>query len=216
MYQSGDESNEPAQPPPSGSTASWVIPAHDDVSTQPALPPKRSPVVRLLRMPIKLVLLILVGGVRSIIRHPLVSTIALLVVAGGAGAAYYFAPAFMPTVGAPPPAAQTVNSDQGLIPSPQTPLDYFRYQQAGDTSSIWNLLSTSIRQGTTIQDLEAQLSQARPKLGVVKNISYVGGAREDNGNGVFLYIVTVDRGGQSDQVTYLFTLDKQDKIVSVQ
>jgi hypothetical protein len=81
---------------------------------------------------------------------------------------------------------------------------------------MWGLLSDSLKQSVTAQQLQAQLAQLQPSLGTIQQISYVGGAKELDGNAVYLYLLTVNRGGQTAQVTYLFTLDAQGKILKVE
>lgn len=178
-------------------------------------PRQRNIIARIVRFPLKLVLLIVFGLIMGIRRHPRVSVglVALLLVAGAA--AYYFTPAVAPT----PSVATTsggLSSVQGLLPSPHAPVQFLHAQQAGDANTMWGLLSDSFKQGTSLQQLQAQLQQMQPRMGSIQHIAYVGGAKEADGNGVYLYLLTVDQSGQTDQVTYLFTLDPQGKIVKIE
>lgn len=189
------------------------------IEPAPDQPPRRRRPLfsRILRFPLKLVLLAIVGFFMGIRRHPRLSTgvVALLIVAGGA--LYYFTPAVAPiaTV-ATVSTTGGLSSVQGLVPSPQAPVEFFKAQQAGDANTMWGLLSDSFKQGLSIQQLQTQLSQVKPKMGVIKQISYVGGSKEQDGNGVYLYLLTLDQGGTTAQVTYLFTLDPQGKIVKIE
>ncbi|MGI8915230.1 MAG: hypothetical protein ACR2JY_15835 [Chloroflexota bacterium] len=185
----------------------------------PALPPrrKRSVISRILRFPLKMVLLAIAGFFMAIRRHPRVSTsvVALLIVAGGV--AYYFTPAIAPTAAVTSTSTSVgLSSVQGLLPSPQAPVEFFKAQQSGDANTMWGLLSDSYKQGLSMQQLQAQLTQIQPKMGAITHVSYVGGTKEQDGNGVYLYLLTLDQGGQPNQVTYLFTLDPQGKIVKIE
>jgi hypothetical protein len=188
-----------------------------EAATPPPPRRKRSFFARLLRLPLKIVLLVVVGFFMAIRRHPRISTsiVALLVVGGGA--LYYFTPAVLPT-GVVSTASTTagLSSVQGLLPSPQAPVQFFKAQQSGDANTMWGLLSDTFKQGLSMQQLQAQLAQVQPKMGVIKHVSYVGGAKEVDGNGIYLYLLTLDQGGQTSQVTYLFTLDPQGKIVKIE
>lgn len=189
------------------------------IEPTPELPPrrKRSLLTRILRFPLKVILLAIVGFIMTLRRHPRLSAgmVALLVVAGGA--VYYFTPAIEPpSVVTTTSTSAGLSSLQGLVPSPQTPVEFFKAQQAGDANTMWGLLSDSFKQGQTIQQLQNQLDQVKPKMGAIKHISYVGGAKEDDGTGVYLYLLTLDQGGQTAQVTYLFTLDAQGKILKIE
>jgi hypothetical protein len=189
------------------------------IEPTPELPPrrKRPLLARIIRFPIKLVLLAIVGFFMALRRHPRISggVVALLIVAGGA--LYYFTPAMEPVAAVTTTSTSAgLSSVQGLVPSPQTPVEFFKAQQAGDANTMWGLLSDSFKQGQTIQQLQTELEQVKPKMGVIKHISYVGGAKEDDGTGVYLYLLTLDQGGQTDQVTYLFTLDAQGKILKIE
>jgi hypothetical protein len=178
---------------------------------------KRRLLSRILRFPLKVVLLAIVGFFMAIRRHPRISTgiVAILVVAGGA--LYYFTPAVAPTAAISTSSTTGgLSSVQGLAPSPQAPVEFFKAQQAGDANTMWALLSDSFKQGLSVQQLQAQLQQVKPKMGVIKDVSYVGGTKEQDGNGVYLYLLTLDQGGQTSQVTYLFTLDPQGKIVKIE
>ena len=191
----------------------------DTIEPAPEQSPRRKrPLLsRILRFPLKIILLAIVGFFMGIRRHPRVSTgvVALLIVAGGA--LYYFTPAVAPTASvATSSTTGGLSSVQGLVPSPQAPVAFFKAQQAGDANTMWALLSDSFKQGLSMQQLQAQLQQVKPKMGVIKNVSYVGGTKEQDGNGVYLYLLTLDQGGQTSQVTYLFTLDPQGKIVKIE
>ena len=183
----------------------------------PAAPPRKRPLIaRIVRFPLKLVLMALVGLILGIRHHPRVSglIVALLVVAGGA--VYYFTPPTLSHASAPTATQSALSSVQGSLPSPQAPVLYFRAQQNGDASAMWSLLADSVKQGGSVQQLQTKLDQMRPSMGVIKTISYVGGAKEIDGNSVYLYLITVDQGGQTAQTTYLFTLDQQGKILRVE
>ena len=183
----------------------------------PAAPPRKRPLVaRILRFPLKLVLMAVVGLVLGIRHHPRVSgaIVALLIVAGGA--VYYFTPPTLSHASAPTGTQSALTSLQGSLPSPQAPVLYFKAQQSGDAATMWSLLADSVKQGGSVQQLQAKLDQMRPSMGVIKDISYVGGAKEIDGNTVYLYLITVDQGGQTQQATYLFTLDQQGKILRVE
>jgi hypothetical protein len=189
------------------------------IEPTPELPPrrKRSLFSRVVRFPLKLVLRAIVGFFVALRRHPRISggVVALLVVAGGA--LYYFTPAVEPVASVTTSSTSAgLSSVQGLVPSPQTPVEFFKAQQAGDANTMWGLLSDTFKQGQTIQQLQTELAQVKPKMGVIKHISYVGGAKEDDGTGVYLYLLTLDQGGQTDQMTYLFTLDAQGKILKIE
>ncbi len=183
-----------------------------------AQPRKRSLFARIFRFPLKLILLIVFGLIMGIRRHPRVSVglVALLLVAGGA--IYYFTPAVVPTTAVATSSSTTggLSSVQGLLPSPGAPVQFLHAQQAGDANTMWGLLSDSFKQGTSLQQLQAQLQQMQPRMGAIQHIAYVGGTKEADGNGVYLYLLTVDQSGQTDQVTYLFTLDPQGKIVKIE
>lgn len=186
----------------------------------PQLPrPKHSLPVRILRFPLKIVLLAIVGVLMGLRRHPRVAMLSLAVLIVAGGAAYYFTPAPAPsaaTAASVGGAGAALTSVQGSLPSPQTPYTYFKAQQAGDANTMWGLLSDSLKQSGSEQQLQSQLDQVRPQLGAIKQITYVGGAKEEDGNAVYLYLLTLDQGGQTNQVTYLFTLDTQGKIVKVE
>ena len=178
---------------------------------------KRSWFVRVVRFPLKLVLMAIFGFFVGIRHHPRVSAGVLVALIAAGGALYYFTPAIAPPAAVSTAGATTsLASVQGLLPSPQAPVQFFKAQQAGDANTIWGLLSDSYKQGASLQQLQAQLDQAKPRMGVIKQISYVGGAKEQDGNGVYLYLLTMDQGGQTAQVTYLFTLDPQGKIVKIE
>lgn len=190
-----------------------------DHESQAPLPParrRRSLPARIVRFPVKFMLMLLVGIVFTIRRRPRWSVgIFVLLVAAGA-AYYYFAPVPPPLLS---PAASTqpaLTSAQGSLPAPQSPEQYLRAQATGDAAAMWALLSDSVEQTTSVQQLQAKLNQVRPREGALDQITYVGGARETNGDAVYLYLLTWDKGGQSAQETYLFTLDANGRIVDVE
>lgn len=195
--------------------ASMIEPSRDSFEQPP--PRKRPLLLRIIRFPLKIALMVIFGFFMGIRRHPRVSTGVLVLLIAAGGAAYYFTPAIAPVSAVSTAGTSTgLTSVQGLLPSPQAPYQFFKAQQAGDANTIWGLLSDTYKQGASLQQLQAQLDQAKPRMGIIKQISYVGGTKERNGNGVYLYLLTMDQGGQTAQVTYLFTLDPQGKIVKIE
>jgi len=162
-------------------------------------------------------LLVVFGVGLALRRHPRVSALALALLVVGGGLYYYFTPPALPK---PASTAATssagLTSVQGSLPSPQAPVEYFKAQETGDANGMWLLLSDNLRQGSTVQQLQQQLQQMQPRMGAIKQITYVGGAKELEGNAVYLYLLTVERSGQTAQVTYLFTLDPQGKILRIE
>lgn len=188
------------------------------IEPEPERPPRRqrSLPVRIIRFPLKILLLALVGFFMGVRRHPRISTLVVLMLVAAGGAVYYFAPPSLPVRAPGAAAPATLSSAQGALPPPQTPVQYFHAQETGDAATMWGLLSDSVKQGGTVQQLQTKLDQIKPSLGVTQQITYVGGVREIDGNAVYLYLLTVNQGGQTNQVTYLFTLDQQGKIVKIE
>ena len=192
------------------------------MSVPPEQPPaptrQRSLLARILRFPLKLILYVILGLGFSARRHPRISTLLIALLLIASGVLYYFSPILFPSSSAPTTTttSPSLTSVQGSLPSPQTPLLYFQAQQAGNAAAMWNLLSDSVKQGGSIQALQAQLNQMKPRLGTIEKISYVGGAREQNGDAVYLYLLTINQGGKTEQVTYLFTLNPQGKILKLE
>ena len=189
------------------------------IEPQPEPPPprRRSLIARILRFPLKLVVMVVLGLILGMRRHPRLSTLGILLLILAGGLTYYLVPP-MPAAGRPGAATASagLTSAQGSLPSPQTPMQFFQAQDAGDANGIWNLFSDSLKQASSLQQVQAQLQQVKPRMGTMTHIAYVGGTKEEDGNGVYLYLVTLDQGGQTAQVTYLFTLDPQGKIVKIE
>ncbi|MCL4543733.1 MAG: DUF3887 domain-containing protein [Chloroflexi bacterium] len=179
---------------------------------------RRPLVLQIIRFPIKAVLFVILGISMLLRRHSRFSVVLLLLLIVAGAGLYYFSPVLFPSTSALSTATSgpALTSVQGSLPSPQAPVEYFRAQQAGDANAIWNLLSDSVKQGASVQALQTQLNQLKPQLGSIQQITYVGGVHEQDGDSVYLYLLTVSRGGQMSQFTYLFTLDPQGKILKLQ
>lgn len=208
---------------------------HDDE------PPRRSLASRVVRFPIKVVVLILVLLLRPFVRHPKISAVAVVAlgVLAYAGYAVYLAPAQQQAAsvasraqsatpdprGAASPSGAAASTDasgprvttQSPVPSPEAPIAYIRAMSNYDAHTMWLQLSPDAQgsQGSE-QALQQRLDNMKPRPGTVKEITYVGGSKMHDGTSVYMYVLTVQNGTQVDQTELTVYLDQNGKITSLQ
>ncbi len=136
----------------------------------------------------------------------------VLVVGGVAGGFLMFstgqARLAVPTLGGPPSAPEM----------------YLKGTQNYDASLVWSAFSQEAQErfrsrGGSELDLQRQLDAARQQGSHLERFFYIGGQTLPDGRSMQFYLV-VNRGnltrGEAEYVPYVFTLDKDGKILKVQ
>lgn len=212
------------------------------MATQYDEQPRRSLASRVVRFPIKLVVLIFVLVLRPFVRHPKISAVAVVAlgVLAYAGYAVYLAPSQQQAASvasqaqSATPEAQAAASSSGAaaptpdasgplvtaqspVPSPEAPIAYIRAMSNYDAHTMWLQLSPDAQgsQGSE-QALQQRLDNMKPRPGTVKEIAYVGGSKMHDGTSVYMYILTVQNGTHVDQSELTVYLDQNGKITSLQ
>lgn len=162
---------------------------------------------------LKAILRLVSRGVRQIAMHKVSSAIVALLL---------IALIFVSTakVSEPGPAqAKAKNASQPIATE-----NYFKGQQSFDSQLIWSSLSPELigraeMSGATINDLQQQLDSARELGRTLEQVSYIGGYDLRDGGSMQFYVATVKSGDSLedvDEIFYVFTLDKDGKIVSIE
>jgi hypothetical protein len=97
---------------------------------------------------------------------------------------------------------------------------YLAGQKDYNADLMWQAMDDELKQalqqrGQTLQELQGQQQQRR-QAGVKFAAQHVGGADLNDGRKVFLYIVTVSQGPNSQQMPYTFTVSRAGKIVNIE
>jgi hypothetical protein len=163
---------------------------------------------------IQTVLRLLRSGVREIYIHKISSaTIALLLI-----------------------ALAFVGTDRFVVPDtahvrghstndqPAATVNYFKGQQDFDSELIWSSLSPELiseaeAAGATVQDLQDQLDQARELGRTLEQVAYIGSYDLHDGGSMHFYVATVKStvlSSDVEEIFYVFTLDQQGKITSIE
>lgn len=203
--------------------------------------PRRSLASRIVRFPIKVVVLVLVLLLRPFVRHPKIAAVAVVAlgVLAYAGYAVYLAPSQQAASVASQaqsatPGAQGAASTSGVpvastdgagprvttqspLPSPEAPIAYLRAMSNYDAHAMWQQLSPDAQgsQGSE-QALQQRLDNMKPRPGTIKEITYVGGSKMHDGTSVYMYVLTVQNGTHVDQSEVTVFLDQNGKITSLQ
>ena len=164
-------------------------------------------------MALKIVSRLVSRGVKNIIDHKISTTLILVLV---------IALIFVSTAKFSEP--QGASASQKTSAAPASTEQYFKGQQNFDSGLIWDSLSPDLIQkaelsGVTKDDLQQQLDQAKDLGRQVEQIAYIGGYNLNDGKSMHFYVVTVRSSATDtapDQVFYVFTLDNQGKILSIE
>ncbi len=191
--------------------------------------PRRSLPARILRFPIKLIVMLVVLLVRPFVRHPRFSAVAAVI---GVVALYStmttlglsLKPTSSPPQSTPATSAESIVVDgdsprlttQSPLASPQSPVAYIRAQSKNDVHTMWLQLSNDVqvREGSE-QKFQQKISSSRTTANV-KEIMYVGGMKMRDGNGVYMYVLTVESDGEVAQSPITVYLDPNGKIRKVE
>jgi len=191
--------------------------------------PRRSLPARILRFPIKLIVMLVVLLVRPFVRHPRFSAVAAVI---GVVALYStmttlglsLRPTSSPLQSTPTTSAESIVVDgdnprlttQSPLASPQSPVAYIRAQSKNDVHTMWLQLSNDVqvREGSE-QKFQQKISSSRTTANV-KEIMYVGGMKMRDGNGVYMYVLTVESDGEVAQSPITVYLDPNGKIRKVE
>lgn len=165
-------------------------------------------------MALKVIARLVARGIKHIIDHKASSTLIILLT---------IALIFVSTAKfSEPQGAQASQVSQAAAPA--TTEQYFKGQMNFNSAQIWETLSPELirraeASGATQQDLQDQLDRAREMGRRVKDVVYIGGYNLENGNSMQFYVVTVSDSATDDtvdQIFYVFTLDKDGKILSIE
>ncbi len=121
-----------------------------------------------------------------------------------------------------------VRSDPGdsrvaLIPPAPAVLDFLRGQQSYDADLMWASFSASFQETLQARDftrerLAAQMEEERRAGQRYRKFDYVGGVRLANAEAMYFYVVEValPQGSGSRSISFVFTVDRDGKIVAVE
>lgn len=96
---------------------------------------------------------------------------------------------------------------------------YLKGQKEYNADLMWQAMDDQLKQalqrnGQTLEGLKQQ-QQERKQAGVTFSGQYIAGTDLNDGRKVFLYIVTISQGSNSQQVPYTFTVSKTGKIINI-
>lgn len=96
---------------------------------------------------------------------------------------------------------------------------YLRGQKDFNADMMWGAMDEQLRsalqqRGQSLQELQQQQLQRR-QSGIKLTHRFGAGADLSDGRKVFLYIVTVSQGQQTQELPYTFTVNKAGKIVNI-
>lgn len=173
--------------------------------------PQASPVRRLIKRVLHVVIKAIILVTRAIKRYPIPALILLMALIGG-----YFALETM-HVSLPFLGLNAAASTGG----PRAADSFLRGQQEGNGSLIWNAVSDEMRadmqlQGQSPETIQRQLDQRRQQGLQYTNFRYVGGTMLEDDRSVHLYIVTGVERNQAREVPFTFTLDSAGKILKIE
>lgn len=163
-------------------------------------------------MALKVIGRLIARGVKQIVNHKVSSTLILLLT---------ITLIFVSTAKFSEP--QGAQASPKMTP-PASTEQYFKGQVNFDSNPIWESLSPELVRraelsGATREDLQQQLDEARQMGRQVQEIAYIGGYGLNDGKSMQFYVVTV-RNSESDtaldQIFYVFTLDQEGKILSIE
>ena len=110
-----------------------------------------------------------------------------------------------------------------LASAPPATENYLRGNREYNADLMWASLSDQAQAryqatGSSQQDLARQMQAAKDRGLALQDVSYVGGKSLPNGTSLQFYVVAVKMGTGADlnYVPYLFTLDAQGKILTVE
>lgn len=108
------------------------------------------------------------------------------------------------------------------IPTSAAVEAFLKGQARYDIDMIWDsfsprLQASLIDQGTSKEDLAAQMQTIRASGQTFTRFSYVGGVDLQDSQRMYVYVVHISssQANQSDTLTFIFTVDQQGKIVDV-
>lgn len=145
----------------------------------------------------------------------------LILVAAGAG--WYGALALQQESAPSMVRASTVAAAAGGQEFPPSPVveGYLQAQASFEAQGMWDALSSEITgmmeaEGAGPQDLQAELDRAWLEGRRYGGSIYVGGMPMRDGNAVYFYVITMDDPEGIQEIPYIYVVDKDGKIVSVQ
>lgn len=162
---------------------------------------------------VKVLLRMVARGAEQIYAHKVSSAIVALLV---------IALAFVSTAKFSEPGPAQASFKAGAQPAATA--NYFKGQETFNSDLIWSGLSQELIDqaaiaGATKQDLQDQLDSARDSGRFLQEVSYIGGHELRKGGSMQFYVATIRSDGLSsevDEIFYVFTLDNQGKIVSIE
>jgi hypothetical protein len=128
----------------------------------------------------------------------------------------------------PPNAAQAAQNNvvagKTAGAAPATTERYFQGQANYDSNMIWSVLSDDLKaraeaNGSTQNDLQSQLDDAKAAGRQVDQINYIGNYDMQNGQSMQFYVATVSQSPTDpapSPIFYVFTLDTDGKILDIQ
>jgi len=157
--------------------------------------------------------------VRGTVEHPIRFVIVLVALFGVAALAIF--QAGLPSLSLALPTAQSFRVGSS---APSSTENYMKGTETFNADLVWNSLSDDAQnryrsRGGSMQQLQAQMDQARQAGAQLDQVTYIGGQSFPDGSSMHFYTV-LTKGPQAqstaEPIPYVFTLDPTGKIVRVQ
>ncbi len=166
-------------------------------------------------MGLKIAARLMVRVIGQLWEHKLSSAIIIILV---------IAMTFVGTARFSEPTSALATASSARMSPPQATEQYFQGQLRFDSGLIWDALSPELigkaqTSGATLQDLQAQLDEAREVGRSITQVDYVGGHPMREGRTMQFYVAAVQRSAttaDSEEIFYVFTLDHNGKIQSIE
>lgn len=118
-------------------------------------------------------------------------------------------------------ALSALSAGQGSVAPAPIIESYLKAQNRFDAGVMWETMSERYQKilatrGVNAEILQQQLDMARSHGRHFKDITYVAGYELNDGSSIYLYVVTVEMDGESQQVPHLFTVDPNGKIDNIE
>ncbi len=107
------------------------------------------------------------------------------------------------------------------IPPAPAVLAFLRGQATFDADLMWEALSPELRtkleaQAMNHETMAEQIERERRAGQRYHDYQYIGGLQIDNSRSMYFYVVEVSSSEASDMVSYVFTVDRNGKIINIE